>query len=72
MVPDRTDGMQMAIIGLDGVAPLRDQSSPPQKHTIWVAFEVSGKNNKRQFTKNVYKLTFFSDQFLHKWPVLPV
>ena len=41
VVPDRAEGMQMAVIGFDGVMHLRDNASTPQKHTIWVAFEVS-------------------------------
>ena len=41
VVPDRAGGMQMAVIGFDGVSPIRDSASIPQKHTIWVAYEVS-------------------------------
>ena len=41
VVPDRAEGMQMAVIGFDGVSPLKDNTSPPQRHTIWVAYEVS-------------------------------
>ena len=31
----------MAVIGFDGVSPLRDNRSTPQRHTIWVAYDVS-------------------------------
>ena len=41
IVPDRAEGMQMEVIGFDGVSPLKDSSSTPQTHTIWVAYEVS-------------------------------
>ena len=40
-VHDRAGGMQMAVIGFDGVSPLRDNRSTPQRHTIWVAYDVS-------------------------------
>ena len=41
VVHDRAEGMQMAVIGFDGVSPLRDNRSTPQMHTIWVAYDVS-------------------------------
>ena len=59
LVSDRTEGMQMAVIGLDGVASLKDVTQT-QKHTIWVTFDVSAIS-KSFYHKILKSLSNLSD-----------